>query len=116
MNTSEIWGMMDVLILAFGVYAVYAAGVLKKEGRIIKTFLVFKDTDVESCRDLQGYANLMAPKLRTFGMSMVAYGIIAFLNDYVLDIGTLYMVGLGIFVLVLIWYGMEVKKAMKEYF
>lgn len=116
MNTNDLWELMDLLILACGIYALYGAWVLKNEGRIIKTFLVFKDTDVNSCKDLQSYANLMSPKLGTLGAVMVVYGVISMLNAYVVDIHTLYVAIMIIFVLVLIWYGMEVKKAMNKYF
>lgn len=116
MNTDALWELMDLIVLACGVYALYGAWALKSRGKIIKTFLVFKDTDVNSCRDLQAYADLMSPKLGTLGLVMVLYGVIAVLNAHVLDIHTLYMVFTVIFVLVLIWYGIEVKKAMNRYF
>lgn len=58
-----VWDLMDLLILGCGFYALYSAYVLKTQGKIIKTFLVFKDTDVNSCKNLQEYVNLMAPKL-----------------------------------------------------
>ena len=57
-----IWNITDLIVLGAGFYALYAAYVLRTQGKIIKTFLVFKDTDVSSCKDLQGYANLMSPK------------------------------------------------------
>ena len=108
--------LIDLLILGCGFYALYAGWVLQKKGEIIKTFLVFKDINVNKCKDIEGYAQIMAPKLYTLGGVIVAYGVVALLNAYVLDINGLFLVMMVIFVLVLIWYGMEVKKAADKYF
>ena len=91
-----IWNITDLIVLGAGFYALYAAYVLRTQGKIVKTFLVFKDTDVSSCKDLQGYANLMSPKLMVLGGVMVAFIIL--------------------FLAVLFWYGYEVSRAMKKYF
>ena len=45
---NDAWSIMDIVILVCGVYALYAAYVLKTKGKIIKTFLVFKETDVNT--------------------------------------------------------------------
>lgn len=74
-----IWNITDLIVLGAGFYALYAAYVLRTQGKIVKTFLVFKDTDVSSCKDLQGYANLMSPKLMVLGGVMVAYGAVSLL-------------------------------------
>lgn len=111
-----IWNLMDVLILGCGFYALYSAYMLKTQGKIIKTFLVFKDTDVNSCKDLQEYANLMAPKLYALGGIMVAYGVVSLINTYLVNINGLYMTFIVIFTAALIWYGFAVSKALKKYF
>lgn len=116
MDTTAMFEMMDVIVLVFGFYALYAAWVLKTEGKIIKTFLVFKDTDVDSCKDLAAYAGRMSPKLGALGTAMVVYGAVAVLNVHVVPVPTLYRVMLAVFILVLVWYAVEVKRAMKEYF
>ena len=110
------WDLMDLLILGCGFYALYSAYVLKTQGKIIKTFLVFKDTDVNSCKNLQEYVNLMAPKLYALGGIMVAYGVVSLINSYLVNINGLYMTFIVIFTLALIWYGIAVSKALKKYF
>lgn len=116
MNFDGIFNLIDIVILGFGFYALYSAYVLKKEGKIVETFLVFKDTDVRTCKDLQGYANYMSPKLGLLGGFMVAYGGVSVLNTYVVPIETLFWVMFVGFLVVLIWYSFAVKKAMKIYF
>lgn len=111
-----IFNMIDVLVLGFGCYAMYSAWVLRREGRIIRTFLALKDTDLDSCKDLQGYANYMSPKLWTLGGVMVAYGGISLLNTYVVAINSLFWLMMAAFLIVLFWYGFEVKKAITRYF
>lgn len=116
MGFDGIFNLIDLLVLGFGFYAMYSAFVLRQEGKIIRTFLVFKDTDLNSCKDLQGYANCMSPKLWTLGIVMVVYSGISLVNTYVVKIETLFWVMMAVFLLVLFWYGLEVKKAMKKYF
>lgn len=111
-----VWDIMDLLILGCGFYALYSAYVLKTQGKIIKTFLVFKDTDVNSCKNLPEYVNLMAPKLYALGGIMVAYGVVSLINSYLVNINGLYMTFIVIFTLALIWYGIAVSKALKSTF
>ena len=113
---NDFWSFMDIFILGVGIYALYAAWVLKKKGTIVKTFLVFKETDVSACKDLQGYASLMSPKLGTLAGAIIAYGVLALINTYVVDIHQLCSVAMIAAAAVLVWYGIEVKKAMKKYF
>lgn len=37
-----IWNITDLIVLGAGFYALYAAYVLRTQGKIVKTFLVFK--------------------------------------------------------------------------
>lgn len=111
-----IFNLIDLLVLGFGFYAMYSARVLQKEGKIIRTFLALRDTDLDSCRDLQGYANYMSPKLWTLGIVMIAYSGISLLNTYVVAINSLFWVMMAAFLITLFWYGAQVKKAVKKYF
>ena len=83
---NDAWSIMDIVILVCGVYALYAAYVLKTKGKIIKTFLVFKETDVNTCKDLGAYAASMAPKLSTLAGVMILYGVVSLINTYVVSI------------------------------
>lgn len=89
---NDAWSIMDIVILVCGVYALYAAYVLKTKGKIIKTFLVFKETDVNTCKDLGAYAASMAPKLSTLAGVMILYGVVSLINTYVVSIMSLYWV------------------------
>lgn len=62
-----LFNLIDIMVLGFGFYAMYSAWVLQREGKILRTFLALKDTDLDSCKDLQGYANYIAPKLWALG-------------------------------------------------
>lgn len=116
MGFDGLFNLIDLIVLGFGFYALYSAYVLQHDGKIIQTFLVFKETDVESCTDLQGYANCMAPKLWALGIIMIAYGAVSMINTYVVNIGGLFGVMMVVFLVALIWYGLEARKAMKKYF
>lgn len=116
MGYDGLFNLIDLCVLGFGIYALYSAYVLQREGKIIRTFLVFKETDLDSCKDLQGYANFMGPKLWALGGIMVMYGAVSLINTYLVSIQTLFGVMMAVFLLALIWYAMEAKKAMKKYF
>ena len=113
---NSVFSMVDILVLGCGIYALYSAFVLQREGKIIRTFLVLKDTDLDSCRDLQGYANYMSPKLQLLGIVMILNGVVSLLNTYVVEIRNLFWIMMGVFLIVLIWYGMQARKAMKNFF
>lgn len=113
---NDAWSIMDIVILVCGVYALYAAYVLKTKGKIIKTFLVFKETDVNTCKDLGAYATSMAPKLSTLAGVMILYGVVSLINTYVVSIMSLYWVMMVALIGTLIWYGIQTRNATKKYF
>ena len=113
---NDAWSIMDIVILVCGVYALYAAYVLKTKGKIIKTFLVFKETDVNTCKDLGAYVASMAPKLSTLAGVMILYGVVSLINTYVVSIMSLYWVMMVALIGTLIWYGIQTRNAMKKYF
>lgn len=116
MGFDGLFNLIDIIIFACGFYALYSAYVLQRDGKIIRTFLVFKDTKVEDCTDLQGYANFMGPRLWTLGIIMILYGAASLINTYVVNIGTLFGIMMVLFLISLFWYSMEVKKAMARFF
>ena len=108
---NDAWSIMDIVVMVCGVYALYAAYVL-----IIKTFLVFKETDVNTCKDLGAYAASMAPKLSTLAGVMILYGVVSLINTYVISIMSLYWVMMVALIGTLIWYGIQTRNATKKYF
>lgn len=115
MDYNSFFSFVDIIVFGGGFYALYAAWMLKREGKINQTLMLFKDTDINACKDLQGFANYMAPKLSALGAAMIVYGGISMLDTYVLDIDTLFFVVLGIFFLVLIWYAFACRRALSRY-
>jgi len=116
MGFEGISSLFDFFVLFFGFYAIYGAYILQKDGTVTRIFLLSKDVDMNTCKDLQGYANFMGPKLRTLGYIMAAYGAIALANTYLIEIPTLFLVAIIVLGVVLIWYAMSIKKAMTKYF
>ena len=108
---NDAWSIMDIVVMVCGVYALYAAYVLKTKGKIIKTFLVFKETDVNTCKDLGAYAASMAPKLSTLAGVMILYGVVSLINTYVISIMSLYWVMMVALIGTLIWYGIQTRNA-----
>lgn len=116
MDTNGIWELLDIMILVCGVYAGYGAYVLKNEGKIVRALLLSKDIKEESCKDLQGYANMMSPKLGILAGVMIVYSVISLLNTHVVNIMTLYWVAMVGMLAVMFWYSFQAKKAVQMYF
>lgn len=111
-----LYSLIDLFVLGSGFYALYCAFVLKKDGKVIRTFLLPRDVEPSACRDLPGYAGFMAPRLQALGAAMIAYALVSLLNTYVVPVWNLFWVMMAVFLLVLVWYGMALRKANRIYF
>ena len=47
---------------------------------------------------------------------MAAYSIVSLINTYMVSVNTLFWLMMAVFLAVLFWYGLEVRKAMNKYF
>lgn len=116
MDTTNFNGMLDLILLAFGVYILYCCVAMKQTGKIKGGMMLPKGLEPRHCKDPVGYIAFICPKLAIVGVISVICGILGLLMDYFrLVSGTVYCIAMVIFLIALIWYTVTSKKAVNKY-
>lgn len=110
-------GFMDLIILAYAVYALYGAYMMKVKGEIKKKLLLSDDVDLKKCKDLEGYKNSMFPKLLFLGICGIVSCGVNLLRVYAgvpvpsQAVGVLNL----FFLVVVVWFAVQTKKSVSRY-
>lgn len=116
MDANSLYGLMDAIFVACGIYVIYLYLNMKKSGAITQNPLLPKDLDVKKCKDVAGYIQFIGPRQLAFGIIALAGGAIGLVEDFTGTIGTgPYMVAIAISFAAVIWYGMMIRKAVKMF-
>ena len=116
MDNTSIFGFMDIVIFAGGLYVLYAWWLLKTKGEIKQGILVSKDVDPKRCKDPEGYRSYMGPRTLIFGIATVAAGAIGLYQDFVKKIPAMfYGVCFCVFMICVIWYAAAGRSAQKKF-
>ena len=116
MDTSQMFGFMDYIVLGCGVYGVYSWYKKKKKNEIKKAFLLGGDNTPEDCTDVAGFADMIGIKLLIASIGMLVFGSLSLYNTYVQDLGAILWVGMILFLGILVWYCVMLRKAHLKYF
>ena len=116
MDIYSSFGFIDVIVAVVGVYGYYSWYMLVKKHEIKKTLLVGGDSNPAKCQDIEGFASFMGTKLLILSTAMVIFGGISAYSSYVQNIGNIIWVFLVLFLLVVVWYCGQLRKADKLYF
>ena len=112
----NMWSIMDIIFAGAGLYVVYAWYLLKKTGEIKREILMNKDVNLRKCKNLEGYKTFIAPRMLLFGLASVALGLVGLINTYVVSLPAAVYVGcMVLFMVVLIWFTMQSKKALRMF-
>lgn len=112
----DISVLISIFVLGCGLYCLYAAYMMKKDGTINKTILLGKDVNVNKCKDKEAYMKAVMPKVIALGIVATLSGAADLINLYVVPIGIVTYIVMAIFIVVLIWYAVATAKAAKKYF
>ena len=116
MDTNTMFSLMDIIILGCGAYILYAWYMLMYRNEIKEGVLVPAGYG-NKCRDLDAYKAVISGKLLIFALTAIGAGAISLYSDYVARIPAAIYLGLtGLFLLVLIWFTVQAKKAQKQFF
>jgi threonine/homoserine/homoserine lactone efflux protein len=116
METNSIYTIIDVIIAFGGLYIIYLTYGMMKTGQLKENALLPKGTDIRKCKDAAGYIKYMAPKQIVFGVMALACGAIGIVHDYLGAINSyVYLACILVMVLYLVYYSIQSKKAMKQY-
>lgn len=117
MDVYASFGFIDLLVIGCGFYGFYSWYQLVRQHEIKKALLVGGDSTPERCADIEGFAGFMGPKLLILSGDMVIFGSISAYNSYGGGVvGNLIWPLMGVFLAIIIWYCVQLRKADKLYF
>ena len=73
--------LMDIVIAAFGLYLVFVALGMKRNGKI--NTLVIVEHEQKKCRDTKAYIAGVVPYMYFFGIVALVVGVIGILGDQI---------------------------------
>ena len=116
MNTNTAFGLMDLIVLGCGVYMLYAYYLLMFKNEIKKGVLLPQNQDPRKCKDFDGYRKYVGPKALACGIVAVISGGIGLYQDYVGPVNSiLYEVFFVLFIVVIVWLIVGLKKGEKKF-
>lgn len=115
-NMDSVWGIIGIIVLACGLYAIYAFIKMKTTGEINASLLLGKEYTYKKCKNKEAYVKKAGPALLVFGIVALVYGIIDVVHCYVYPMGVADTVGMVIFFVVLVAFAVYTTKIKKEYF
>lgn len=116
METTSMFGLMDIIILGGGIYVIYQYILMVTSRKLQNGLLLPKEIDPKKCKDVEGYINYIGIKQLAFGIAACICGALGLLQNYTDKIGaSAYFTGMILFVAVAVWYSVAIKKAMKAF-
>lgn len=115
-NLYSSFGIIDLIIFAVGFYGVYSWYLLTKKQEIKKLLLIGGNYTPEQCIDVNGFAEFMGTKLLILSAAMVVYGAVSAYDSMVKSMGAVLWVCMAIFLAVIVWYCVELRKGNSRYF
>ena len=116
MDTNSMFSLMDIIVVACGIYIFYAYYLLMVKKEIKQGILISQKTDPKKCRDFENYKQYMSIRLLALGIMAIVSGGLGLYQDYVGKVdGVVYLIVYILFFGSLIWYVASVRKAEKLY-
>ncbi len=107
--------IFDLLITASGIYLVYTAIAMKRNGELKTGVIISKDIDVNKIRDKEGFIRYMFGKALILGILAVAVGLLGIFNTRWNGPEYLSLIGVGGYLAVLVFFGVASSKAKKMF-
>ena len=107
--------IFDVIIVALGVYLIYAGFQMKRTGEI--STVIINRMEIGNCRDKKGFIDKIYKQTLIFGVVALAFGILGGVNDMLYSLGRVYDIGsVLIFLVVWFWFTKAIRNGRKEFF
>ena len=98
-----------------GIYMIMEAFKMKSTGEISKT--VVNEKEINHCKDKKGFIEYICPKAIVFGVVLILYGVLDYVNEYVYSFGVvLDIIILVIFIGGFVWFMKQLSKARGKFF
>ncbi len=116
MDTNQMFGIMDFIMVGAGGYLLYAWYLLKFKNQI-KEGVLIQSGSAKRCKDIEGYKKYIAPKLLLFALCALGSGALGLYSDYVKPVNNYVYLGFtALFFVVLILFVRYIKKAQEMFF
>lgn len=107
--------VLDMLLIAFGVYMSYAAVALKTRGEVTANIMLPKNVKPEQIKDKEGFIAFTYPKTLVIGIITVIMGLAMLVNDFFKASVLVNFIVPFFFMIVVIIYGVMIKKAQSRF-
>ncbi len=107
---------IDFIVLAGGVYIVYAAFKLKNGGDLSSQLIWDKNTPFSQCRDKDGFRAYVSPRLLIAGIIIAVDGALGVACTKFDVYKQAYPFLMVLTVAIIVWYATFMKKAQKMFF
>ena len=115
-NMNQMFAIVDIIMLAAGLYLMYAWYLLHFKN-VIREGVLVQAGMAKKCKDPEGYRKYMSPRLLVFALCAVASGAIGLYSDFVKPVNSILYLGfMVVFFTVLILFVRYIKKAQDLYF
>ncbi|MEG1757465.1 MAG: hypothetical protein RR058_03410 [Oscillospiraceae bacterium] len=108
--------LIALSLLYFGVNALMACAKLNKTGVLFENKMLYPtDCDYTKCKDPAAFIKFMSPRMVVFGVIALLEAGIGILNMYYPSVQYIYFAVMGLFLCVLIWFGISTRQASQKF-
>ena len=114
MDSSAI-DIFNILIIAFGAYIIYAAIILKKDGKISKSLMLSPGANDSTIKNKDGFIKFMFTRTVILGIVVTLSGCWDIVFPQLAGNGWIELTIILVFMLILVLYIRDIKKAGKVF-
>lgn len=104
--------IFDAVIFIYGLYTVYSSVKMKKTGQLSN---FFTGGNMEPIRDVHGYIDYIYGRTIVLGAVAVLFGVVGFVNDYIMPLPYLMKALIVLFLTVVIWFSININRAKRRF-
>lgn len=104
--------IFDVVIFLYGLYTVYSS-IKMKQTQELSNF--FTGGSTEPIRDVHGYINYIYGRTIVLGAVAVIFGVVGFVNDYIMPLPYVMKAMVVLFLTVVIWFTITINRAKRRF-
>lgn len=113
---NSMWGFIGVIVVAFGIYSIYAFFKMKFKGEISASLLLGKEYTYKKCKNKEEFIAKTAPAVLGLGVIATVYGVIDVIHCYVYSMQTADTIGMLVFLAALVAFCIYSVKIRDRYF
>lgn len=117
MDMGSMFSLVDMVVVACGVYVIFLCLEMKLTGKLKQNMLMPKGLDVKRCRDVEGYIRTIVMKQLLLGVFAIGCGILGLLQDF--GVGpvnsAVYLSSILAFAVYAVWYSFYMKKVVRKF-